>query len=64
MLKGRHTPLSAEDGLLLLFWWSHYCEGLQDQNGLKGRIKSPDGDAEHYDPSLFMAKELVKQQDQ
>ena len=28
--RGRHTPLSARDGLPLLLWWSHYYEGLQD----------------------------------
>lgn len=53
---GQQTPLSAGDGLLLLFWGSHCYEGLQDQNGSKGRIKKPDGDAEHYDPSLFTGK--------
>lgn len=50
---GQHTPLSAGDGLLLLFRGSRCYEGLQDQNGSKGRIKKPDGDAEHYYPFPF-----------
>lgn len=61
MPRGRHTPLPARDGLLLLLWWSHYCGGLQDQNGSKGRLKRPDGDAEHYGPSLFTGKGTGKE---